>query len=69
MEYLAAQEKAKLFNYFSPNCKYFRESTNTIIFTCIRYIGSDSITSHVIFDLFTKEVLKISNYEKQYLKE
>lgn len=69
MKYLEVQEKAKLFNFFSPNIKSFIESSNSVTFTCIRYVGGDSVVSFVIFDLYTKKVLKISNYEKEYLNE
>ncbi|WP_373002603.1 hypothetical protein [Sulfurimonas sp.] len=65
-----AKNKAKEFNYFSPNifsCTISKE-TNSINFITIRYVGNDSIRGDVVFLLDSKKVLRISPYEKQYLK-
>ena len=61
---------AKDFNYYSPNIKNasIDERLNLVKFFCTRYVGSDCISSTVVFLLDTNKVHIISLYERQYLK-
>lgn len=63
-----------LCSFYSPNVervtvtsKHYPIFPNSIVFYCERYVGSDLVSSQVVFD-FDFNVVKINNYEKQYLK-
>lgn len=58
----------KYFNYFSPNTYMVCFLRDSITFYTQRYIGNDCINTQTVFDL-KSNILKISEYEKQYLKE
>lgn len=60
--------------FYSPNVKKVKVTSkhcpfypNSIVFDCERYVGNDSLFSQVVFD-FDFNVVKVNNYEKQYLK-
>lgn len=64
----------KICFFYSPNVKrvtvtskHYPIFPNSIIFYCERYVGSDLVFSQVVFD-FDFNVVKINNYDKQYLK-
>lgn len=64
----------KLCSFYSPNIKKVQVTSkhhvvypNRILFSCERFVGGDSVLSLVSFD-FDFYPLRISNYERQYLK-
>lgn len=72
---VAIEAYKKVFSFFSPNVKRVKVNSkhspifpNLIVFDCERYVGNDLIFSQVVFD-FEFNVLKINNYEKQYLNK
>ncbi len=57
----------KYFNYVSPNVHSVFFLSDSVTFYVTRYVGADVLHSQTVFDL-ESNVLKITEYEKQYLQ-
>lgn len=70
LSYVDSIAMAESFNYFSPNIKacIVDEESNYVQFITFRYVGSDSIGSDSVFLFDSRFPLKVSNYERRYIK-